>query len=145
MANAIKFIATTSEKLKDLQIKSGQLIFSMDDRIIYLDTDIRTSFAQIITVPNEDTRIHLVKPVSGFYFVNQTKILWQYQSDTDIWTKLTESPKEQIVFSKRKDFPVIGEEGILYVDDYIYKWDSLNKEYIKLSGGEGSVAWELMD
>ena len=62
----MKFIATTSDKISGIAVQSGQLIFSRDDRVIYLDTDVRTSFQQIITVVNEETRQNLVNPVFGF-------------------------------------------------------------------------------
>ena len=74
----MKFIATTSEKISSIPIISGQLIFSRDDRIIYLDSDVRTSFQQIITVDKDKTRLELVNPIQGFYFINETKVLWNY-------------------------------------------------------------------
>ena len=47
----MKFIATTSNKVESIKVASGQLIFSRDDRVIYLDSDLgRTSFQQIITL-----------------------------------------------------------------------------------------------
>ena len=62
----MKFIATTSDKISSIDVVSGQLLFSRDDRVIYLDTDKRTSFQQIITVVDEDTRLNLISPVSQF-------------------------------------------------------------------------------
>ena len=40
---SMKFIATTSEKIKDINFVPGQMIFSQDDRVIYLDTTERIS------------------------------------------------------------------------------------------------------
>lgn len=133
----MRFIATTSDKMNSIDIESGQLIFSRDDRVIYLDTDVRTSFQQIITVVNEQTRQELISPVSGFYFIEDTKTLWRYNNS--IWEQLTEPPKENLVFAERENFPVQGQEEVLYVDkDTIYTWDANNNVYTKM----GALNWE---
>lgn len=71
----MKFIATTSDKIDSIPVVSGQLIFSRDDRVIYLDTDVRTSFQQIITLIDDDQRLAIQFPLQGYYFVKSTKIL----------------------------------------------------------------------
>ena len=126
----MKFIATTSDKMSSIEVRSGQLIFSRDDRIIYLDAENqRTSFQQIITVVNEETRQNLVSPVQGFYFVKDTKVLWNYENS--IWTPITEKPKENLVFANYEDFPEVGEEKVLYVDkDNIYQWHNDIQDYV---------------
>lgn len=137
----IKFIATTKSKLQDLPIVSGQLIFVTDEQIIYLDTEIRTAFKQIITVPTEQFRQEMVSPVESFYFVNETKILWQYEQN--IWYQLTDSPKENIVFIKENDFPETGEIETLYVtDDNIFRWNNTTHQYTKLSGASETTEWQ---
>ena len=59
----IKFIATTQDRLKDLPIAAGQLIFATDKQTVYLDTNVRTAFEQIITVPTEQFRKSISSPV----------------------------------------------------------------------------------
>ena len=139
----VKFIATTSDKLSNIDIKMGQLIFSMDERAIYLDTDVRTSFKQIITLAKEQLRQNLTSPVTGFYFIKDTKVLWNYESG--VWTQISGGvPKEQLYFMSRENFPVQGEEEILYVDkDAIYQWDSETATYNKM-GGDAQLRWELI-
>lgn len=133
----MRFIATTSDKMDDIDIVSGQLIFSRDDRVIYLDTDVRTSFQQIITVVNEQTRQELVSPVNGFYFIEDTKTLWRYNNSQ--WQQVTEPPKENLVFAEKNNFPIKGQENVLYVDkNTIYTWDSENNVYIEV----GTLIWE---
>lgn len=133
----MRFIATTSDKMDDINIVSGQLIFSRDDRVIYLDTDVRTSFQQIITVVNEQTRQELVSPVNGFYFIEDTKTLWRYNNSQ--WQQVTEPPKENLVFAEKNNFPIKGQENVLYVDkNTIYTWDSENNVYIEV----GALIWE---
>lgn len=135
----MKFIATTSDKMNSIAVQSGQLIFSRDDRVIYLDTDVRTSFQQIITVVNEETRQKLTAPVSGFYFIKDTKMLWNYEGGQ--WLQITEPPKENLVFADYKDFPAIGEEQVLYVDkEKIYQWNASSKTYVEM----GALAWDTI-
>lgn len=137
----IKFIATTKSKLKDLPIAAGQLIFATDEKVIYLDTEIRTAFQQIITLPTEQFRQDMISPVEAFYFVNETKVLWQYEQDA--WFQLTNSPKENIIFADENDFPDVGTEGILYVTtDNIYRWNNDMHQYTKLGGSNGSTEWQ---
>lgn len=134
----MKFIATTSEKISSIPIISGQLIFSRDDRIIYLDSDVRTSFQQIITVDKDKTRLELVNPIQGFYFINETKVLWNYNGIE--WNKITSEQKEQIVFAEKTNFPVAGEENILYVDkENIYQWDSSLNDYIEMNNPKWKI------
>jgi hypothetical protein len=73
--NKIKFIATTKDKLSGIDLVPGQLIFSQDERVIYLDTDQRIPYISIIVVVDEDTRRNLKSPVEGFYYVRETAII----------------------------------------------------------------------
>ena len=135
----MKFIATTSDKISSIDVVSGQLLFSRDDRVIYLDTDKRTSFQQIITVVDEDTRLNLISPVNGFYFVEETAILWRYKNT--IWTQLTVSPSETLVFLDRESFPATGKTNILYVDKTkFYRWDQDSQTYYEMGGT--ALQWE---
>ena len=45
---SMRFISTTSDKLSTIEVNAGQLIFCSDTRVIYLDTDKRTSYQAII-------------------------------------------------------------------------------------------------
>lgn len=137
----MKFIATTSDKIKDIAVTSGQLIFSRDDRVIYLDAGTeRTSFQQILSVPTEEFRSELTFPIQGFYFVEDTKILWRYQNGT--WLQVTEPPKESIIFLSQEDFPEQGKEGILYVDgDTLYRWNDATQNYSKIGTGGETLNW----
>lgn len=138
----MRFIATTSDKINDIAIQSGQLIFSRNDRVIYLDTDVRTSFQQIITVVNEETRQNLVSPVQGFYFVKDTKALWSYDGE---WSQISGggTPKENLVFADYANFPNPGEPGVLYIDkNRMFQWDATSGSYIEI--GSSSLIWETI-
>ena len=141
MAHMMKFIATTKDKLDTLSIKAGQLIFVQDERAIYLDTDKRTSYQAIINVIDDDHRLNLVSPVSGFYYVQATSVLWSFFDGT--WKQLTGSDSS-IVFADKENFPEIGNDKVLYVDGTLmYRWNIDTSTYELMTGGAGSV-WEEM-
>ena len=141
MAHMMKFIATTKDKLDTLSIKTGQLIFVQDERAIYLDTDKRTCYQAIINVIDDDHRLNLVSPVSGFYYVQTTSVLWSFFDGT--WKQLTGSDSS-IVFTDKKNFPEIGNDKVLYVDGTLmYRWNIDTSTYELMTGGSGSV-WEEM-
>lgn len=144
MANAIKFIATTSDKISSIELKIGQIIFSTDDRVIYLDTDKRTSFQNILTIATEEERNSLTSPVNGFYYVEESTVLWRYANNT--WQQLTGKAQEkEVIFLPRAEFPAEGTENILYVDEEkIYQWKSSTGEYVALSG-DTTMEWEQMN
>ena len=137
----MRFIATTSDKISTITKQKGQLIFSRDDRVIYLDTDTntRTEYRSIISLISEEQRQSIISPVSGFYFVEETAVLWTYNINKE-WEQLTQTPDNRILFySSISEFPAQGKEGILYNTlDNIYKWSSLQNTYIKI----GSEIWE---
>lgn len=137
----MRFIATTSDKVNDIAIRSGQLIFSRNDRVIYLDTDVRTSFQQIMTVANEETRQNLAFPVQGFYFVQDTKALWNYNGE---WSLVSGgAPKESLVFADYANFPRPGEPGVLYIDkNRMFQWEPESGTYLEI--GSSKLEWEAI-
>ncbi len=77
MANkpSMKFISTTSNKLNNISVVAGQLIFCSDTRVIYLDTDKRNTYQAIISVIDEATRSAIVTPLEGYYYVKRENTL----------------------------------------------------------------------
>lgn len=141
----MKFIATTNDKISTIAIKAGQVIFSRDNRTIYLDSSAteRTEYQSVISVPTDTFRLNITNPVKGFYFVEDTKVLYQY--DGNKWWQLTTPPQESLIFLKREDFPTIGKEKTLYIDkDAIYQWSNEENDYIVMSGGKVSLIWEAL-
>lgn len=72
---SMHFIATTSDKLGSIAVQAGQLIFCSDTRVMYLDTDKRTSYQAIINVVNEETREAIESPLEGYYYVREDSTL----------------------------------------------------------------------
>ena len=133
----MKFIATTSDKLDKIGLKAGQLIFTTDDRAIYLDVDgKRTTYADIMTIVDDATRQAMKSPIEGFYYVRRENALWNYYNG--LWTQMT-GQKSNLVFSDG-GLPSEGENEVLYVEaTTLYRWNSLTNSYDEIGGGS---AWE---
>jgi hypothetical protein len=132
----IKFISTVDSKLSQLDIQNGQLIFVSDTRKIYLDFNgIRTEYSQIIPLAKEEDRLNYLSPITGFYFVKETAILWCVEQGN--WIQITSKPKEWIVFTTYDNLPKVGISDVLYVTEtQSYRWTS--DGYIRL----GCEVWE---
>lgn len=116
------FLTTTQAELNTVAVQDGQLIFVQDSREIFLDNNgERQQYGNFIFIPNEEHRINIPMPVEGFYFVNDTNILWRYFKGA--WTQITYKPAQQVEFMSYSEFPRVGDETKLYVSDRdIYRW-----------------------
>lgn len=134
----LKVIATSSSRIRDLIIKSGQLIFIQDlGRIAFDFNGKRTFYNQIVEVETEAERLALVNPISGYYFVLGSACLWHYK---DGWTQITERPDEVVFIGV--ELPELGQEGKLYVDTddrEISVWDEETDAYITVSNYTAEV------
>lgn len=121
----LQFIATKSNRLSDLPISDGQLIFVQDKNKIVLDYNGNRKFYNDIEILNAESDRKQLTPINGrFYFVIETAILWFYQ---DKWIQLTSTPESYI--SIGSELPTVGEENKLYVDKNkrnISIWDNGN-------------------
>ena len=132
--------ATTSDKIKDLVIKNGQLIFVHDAGRIALDyKDKRTFYNQIIELETEKERLELSDPVNGkYYFVIETAIFWRYFNE---WIQLTTSPNEVIFIGT--ELPELGQQKTLYVnkeEKEISVWDETSSNYIAVSNYTDTIS-----
>ena len=109
----LSLCATTSDKVKDLLIIDGQLIFVHDTGRLALDfKGKRTFYNQIIELSTERERIDLSNAVNGkFYFVIETAVLWRYFNG---WTQITSSPEEVLFIGT--EMPELGQPNKLYVN-----------------------------
>lgn len=135
MTATVKFVSTINSKLSQLEISNGQLIFVNDTRNIYLDFNgVRTEYSQIIILQKESDRVKYLTPITAFYFVKETKVLWRFENGE--WHQLTTPPKESIIFLNYSNFPQQGEKEVLYVSESdTYIWDG--ESYVKL----GEPVW----
>ena len=126
----LSVIATTSERVKDLVIKNGQLIFVQDaGRIAFDFKNKRKFYNQIEELDTELARKELEFPVNGvYYFIIETAVLWAYRNNE--WVQITTRP-EEIVFIGT-EFPELGVEQTIYANttdgnEHIAVWcDELN-------------------
>lgn len=136
------FIATVSDRIKDLVIKDGQMIFIHDEGRIALDyKGKRTFYNQIIELESERERLDLSEPINGkYYFVIETAVFWRYYNG---WQQITTAP-DDIVFIGT-EMPELGKPKTLYVDKEnreISVWDDTEDEYVKVSNYTDSISVE---
>lgn len=130
--NAVLSIrATTSEKIKDLVIKDGQLIFMYDvGRLAFDYKGKRTLYNQIIEIETEQERIDLSDPVNGkYYFVIEKAILWRYFNG---WIQITHNVDEVVFIGD--EFPELGQAKQIYINttegnEHISVWDEETENY----------------
>lgn len=129
MASIVKFYSTVSSNLNQIPQSDGQIIFAKDTQVMYLDDEgIRLPYNVIKVFKQDSFREALINPAEGFYFVEETAVLWRYK---DKWKQLTPDNLQQVIIGKTlDDFDSLGNPSSLYVtDNGIYKWDELLKEY----------------
>jgi hypothetical protein len=137
--------ATTGERVKELTIKDGQLIFVQDKHRIALDLNGKRRFYnQIEELETELERASLLAPVSGmYYFVIETAVLWTYRSG---WVQITSKP-EEIMFIGT-EIPTLGSANKLYVDKTnreISVWDEETNQYITVADATNTISESDID
>ena len=129
--SVMSLVATTSSKIRNLVIKDGQLIFIQDmGRIAFDFKGKRVFYNQIVELDTETERLTLDSPLSGYYFVIDTAVLWFYQ---DEWIQITEKPKEVIYIGV--ELPELGQANKMYATtergaECISVWDDELGSYI---------------
>ena len=133
-----KLIATTSSKIRSLPIKNGQLVFIQNlGRIAFDFNDKRVFYNQIVELKTDEERTSLDSPLSGYYFVINTAVLWFYN---DGWVQITDKPEEVIFIGV--ELPELGHANKIYVnkeDREISIWDEEEDRYIVVSNYLGEV------
>lgn len=132
MSAIVKFYHTTQSKLAQLPVSDGNLIFVTDTKKMYLDINgNRLGYQDIQVLPTETDRTSILAPIEGFYYVEETNILWRYKEG---WKKVTPDNLSPLFFGAYEDFSPTGKSNVLYIsDDATYKWDSLTSTYICVS------------
>lgn len=123
----ISVIATTSNKIRDLIIKDGQLVFLYDVGRVVLDyKGKRTFYNQVTELESELERVSLSNPLDGYYFVIDTGVFWRHSNG---WTPMTNNSESTVFIGN--ELPALGVEKTLYVDKTkkeISVWD--NNSYL---------------
>ena len=110
--SVMQLIATSSQRVRELVIKDGQLIFLQDvGRIAFDFKGKRVFYNQIVELETEADRLKLDSPLHGYYFVIDTACLWFYK---DGWAQVTSVP-EEIVFIGI-ELPQLGQKNKIYAN-----------------------------
>lgn len=131
-APVVKLYHTTSERLKDLKVSNGNMVFVKDTHRVYLDlNDIRTCYDGVQIYPTEAERLSSGAPSEGFFYVEETNVLWRFKGT---WTQLTPENLSPTFFGSYADFPKHGRQNVLYIDDdALYKWDEVSSSYLMVA------------
>lgn len=129
MSAIVKFFHTVDSKLTQLPVRDGNLVFVTDTKKMYLDINgNRLPYVDIQILSQETDRTSILAPIEGFYYVEETNVLWRYKGS---WKKVTPDNMTPLFFGDYDSFPEQGSSGTLYVsDDATYKWDSVKSQYV---------------
>ena len=136
----LSICATTSDRVSDLVIKDGQLIFVHDLGRLALDyKGKRTFYNQVIELDTDIERTNLENPVNGkYYFVINTAVFWRYFNG---WQQLTSSPEEVLFIGT--ELPELGQANKIYVDKddkEISVWDEEAEVYVPVANYTESIS-----
>lgn len=110
--SVMSLIATTSNRIRDLVIKDGQLIFIQDaGRIAFDFKGKRIFYNQIVEIETEAERQNLQSPLDGYYFVIDSAVLWRYHNG---WTPISGEPQEVVFIGV--ELPALGQKNTLYAN-----------------------------
>lgn len=129
MASKVKFYYTVDSKLADLPIVDGQFIFIGDTKKFYLDIHgTRLEYTDIQVLSSDTDRTSILAPTEGFYFVDDTNVMWRYKGG---WHQITPSNTQSFVYGDYDSFPEVGRENTLYAtDEATFVWNSMTSSYI---------------
>ena len=141
MSAIVKMYHTTDSKISQLPVTDGNLVFTTDTKRMYLDMNgLRLPYVDIQILSQETDRTSILAPIEGFYFVEETNVLWRYKGG---WKQITPNNLAPLFFGDYEDFPPQGQSNVLYVtDDATYKWDSLTSTYICISN---KTEWKTLE
>lgn len=136
---------TRSERIKDLPIANGQLIFIQDKGRIAFDWGGKRKFYnQVEILATDEERKSYENPENGmYYFIIDTAVLWEYQ---DEWIQRTSSP-EEIIFNGT-ELPELGSANKLYVNrtnKNISVWDTDAQKYIVVGEHREEISEKFID
>ena len=145
--SVLKLVATTSSRIKDLVIESGQLIFLQDvGRIAFDFKGKRVFYNQIVELETEADRLALDKPLSGYYFVIDSACLWFYKNE---WIQITEEPQDILFVGV--ELPQLGQINKIYANttegsEHISIWDEELGAYVVVADKTQEVSnYDILD
>lgn len=139
----MKLIYTSAERLNDLPIADGQIIWVPNDNMLCLDMhDYRFTYKTIRTFPTEEARLNDSLAQEGFYYVEATNLIWR-KTANGTWRQVTSSGEPIIYGETEEVFPSIGLNNTLYYTDHgIYNWKSQLNKYNLIANAN---TWENLE
>ena len=129
----MRLIATNSNKIRNLTIKDGQLIFIQDlGRIAFDVQGKRVFYNQIVELNTEAEREALENPLDGYYFIIGSGCLWFYKDKE--WIQITKRPED--ILQIDVELPQLGQENKIYInkaEQDISVWDEETNQYIPVA------------
>lgn len=145
-STVLSVIGTTGERVRELPIADGQLVFIHNrNRIAFDFKGTRTFYNQVEVLESESDRSAIVTPVDGYYFCIDSAIFYEYKDNT--WTARVTPAEGAVVISD--EYPTLGQlSGKLYVNKTareIAIWDDENSEYYAVSNHTEDATDEDID
>lgn len=134
-----KLYYTTASNLDNLEVINGQIIFVADTQTICLDMkNQRKTYSAIKLFSNDSERLNYLAPAEGFYYVEETHVLWRYKGG---WVQMTPKNLEPVLFYDGiESLPTEGVENTLYcTDDAVYNWKGSSYNMIANKSTWGSI------
>lgn len=137
----LSVVGTTGERVRELPISDGQLVFVHNrNRIAFDFKGKRTFYNQVEVLETEFDRSSIEIPINGYYFCIDSATLYKYEDGS--WT-VRIAPAEGAVFIC-DEYPQLGQlSGKLYVsknEREIAIWDENSKEYYAVSNYSGEIS-----
>lgn len=142
-----KIVATNSDRVRELPIIDGQLIFVQNRQRIAFDyNNKRVFYNQITTLNTEYERSELVEPLGGYYFVIDSASFYYF--DEKEWTLIAGSPKEIVFIGV--ELPELGKKNVLYANttdgkENISVWSEELNDYVVVADKTQEVTNEDID
>lgn len=145
--STLKTYIGSSDKINEIAIKKGNLLYDTEERAIYLDVsnEKRLSFQNIIVLETEQDRLDLEHPEIGFYYEKGNMALWRYDADGWFQINKTTTYTERIIFRPISSLPQDGtgiDTNILYADG-LWLWRFYEGSWQKMCHDDttGSIQW----
>lgn len=137
----ITYYLTNYPSVNTIPFQLGNLIFSQNEKKIYLDgTNGRTTYDAVTILKTDAQRRELSVQYDGFFYVEATHKLWRLSQGS--WSCLNEDPpsvESSVIFMSYDEFPAYGQENKLYVDSeagMMYVWTDAEEDYKQIGSNE---------
>ena len=130
----LSVIGTTGERVRELPISDGQLVFIHNrNRIAFDFKGKRTFYNQVEILSTESERASIVSPMDGYYFCIDSAVFYEYANGE--WNVRVRPADGAVIICD--EYPELGQlSGKLYVNKKqreIAIWDEANNKYYAVS------------